>query len=103
MAKTIVMFCSTGVSTALLVNKMKQAAKDMKADYNIEAFALNEADKHAGEADVILVGPQVRFALEKLRKQYPDTPVEAIDVKDYGMMNGKAVIEQAEKLMHSHE
>ena len=54
--------------------------------------------------DVILLGPQVRFqksAIEKLaagRKKGP-IPVEVIDMRDYGTMNGKAVFEMAKKLI----
>ena len=52
----------------------------------------------------ILLGPQVRFqkaAIEKLaagRKAGP-IPVDVIDMRDYGTMNGKAVFETAMKMI----
>jgi PTS system cellobiose-specific IIB component len=51
--------------------------------------------------DVLLLGPQVRF----MEKQFKDKlepkgiPVAIIDMKDYGMMNGKNVLEQADQLI----
>jgi Phosphotransferase system cellobiose-specific component IIB len=99
MAKKITLFCSAGMSTSLLVNKMKAEAEKRGVDYEIAAFSLNEAPKHAPEADVILIGPQVRFALDKLKKEYPGKPISAIEMRAYGLMDGKAVLDLAESLM----
>lgn len=96
MSKKITLFCAAGMSTSLLVNKMKAEAEKKGADYEIAAYSLNDAPKHAPLADVILIGPQVRFALEKLKKEYPDKPIEAIDMRSYGLMDGKTVLELAE-------
>ena len=98
MSKKITLFCSAGMSTSLLVNKMKEEAQKKGADYEIAAYSLNEVDQYGPQADVILVGPQVRFALAKL-KQFPDKPIDAIDMRSYGLMDGKAAIALAEKLM----
>ena len=91
--KQILLVCSAGMSTSLLVTKMEGAAKDAGYDAKI-----------LEDVDVILLGPQVRFqksAIEKLaagRKKGP-IPVEVIDMRDYGTMNGKAVFEMAKKLI----
>lgn len=100
MAKTITLFCSAGMSTSLLVNKMKEEAAKRGVDYNIAAYSLNETDKYAPLADVILIGPQVRFALAKLQAQYPGKPIQAIDMRAYGLMDGKAVLDIAEKALN---
>lgn len=99
MAKKITLFCSAGMSTSLLVNKMKAEAQKAGEDFEIAAYSLNEAPKFAPEADVILIGPQVRFALNNLKKEYPGKPIEAIDMRSYGLMDGKAVLALAKKLM----
>ena len=96
MSTTITLFCAAGMSTSLLVNKMKAEAEKKGADYVIAAYSLNDAPKQAPLADVILIGPQVRFALEKLKKEYPGKPIEAIDMRSYGLMDGKAVLALAE-------
>ena len=99
MAKTIRLFCAAGMSTSLLVNKMKDAAKAAGKDYDIAAFSLNEFEQHAPEADVCLLGPQVRYALSKLQAAHPDYKIADIPMQMYGMMDGKGVVGVAEKLM----
>ena len=97
--KKIVLFCAAGMSTSLLVNKMKQAAAKIGKDYDIAAYSLNEEQRlHLVHA--FLLGPQVRYALAKLQAKYPGKPVEGIDMRMYGMMDGEGVIGYARKLMN---
>ena len=123
--KQILLVCSAGMSTSLLVTKMEKAAAAMGDEVEIFALPISEGEKRVGDVgydakifalpfsdaprvledvDVILLGPQVRFqksAIEKLaagRKKGP-IPVEVIDMRDYGTMNGKAVFEMAKKLI----
>ena len=49
---------------------------------------------------MILLGPQVRFELKKCYKEYPDKPVEVINMQDYGMMNGQKVLDRAKALLN---
>ena len=53
--------------------------------------------------DCVLLGPQVRYAKKEVEKIIADTgkdiAYDVIEMKDYGMMNGKAVYEFAKKLM----
>lgn len=98
--KNIVLFCAAGMSTSLLVSKMKDAAKEIgKNEYEINAYSISEASTYGVNADVILLGPQVRFHLNKIKELLPNKSVESIDMSAYGMMDGKAVLKQAMKLM----
>jgi PTS system cellobiose-specific IIB component len=85
------------MSTSLLVNKMKEAAAAEGKDYQIAAFSLGEAPNEAPKADCILIGPQVRFALDKL-KAY-GKPIDSIDMRIYGLMDGKGALAIAKKLL----
>ena len=102
--KKIMLVCAAGMSTSLLVTKMEKAAAAMGDEVEIFALPISEGEKRVGDVDCILLGPQVRFqksAIEKLaagRKKGP-IPVEVIDMRDYGTMNGKAVFEMAKKLI----
>ncbi len=102
--KTILLVCSAGMSTSLLVTKMEAAAKEQGIEAKIFALPFSDAPRVLEEVDVILLGPQVRFqkaAIEKLvagRSGGP-IPVDVIDMRDYGTMNGKAVFGTALKLM----
>ncbi|MDU1854292.1 MAG: PTS sugar transporter subunit IIB, partial [Clostridium baratii] len=53
------------------------------------------------ECDVILLGPQVRFLLNKMKSKYEPMgiPVEVINTVDYGTMNGAKVLAHALKLI----
>lgn len=81
------------MSTSLLVTKMNQAAKAQGLDYEIAAYPVADVEKVASGASIILLGPQVRFEMAKLRESLP-CPVETIDMAAYGMMDGAAVIKQ---------
>ena len=103
--KRIMLICSAGMSTSLLVTKMEAAAKDKGIEADIFAVSASEANARFEDAskpiNVVLLGPQVRF----MKKQFEDKlsgtgiPVEVIEMKDYGMMNGEAVLKTALELI----
>lgn len=97
--KKIVLLCAAGMSTSLIVNKMKVAAKEANYECEINAYPIAEADTVGKDADVILLGPQVRFDLDKVKKKLPEKIVAAIDMRSYGLVNGKKILEDARKLM----
>ena len=80
-----------------LVKRMQQAAEQQGFECTIEAHPVNQATEFA-DSDVILLGPQVRFELNKVKGQV-NCPVEPIDMMAYGTMNGEAVLKQARALM----
>ncbi|MDO4521033.1 MAG: PTS sugar transporter subunit IIB [Erysipelotrichaceae bacterium] len=98
--KRIVLFCAGGMSTSLLVNKMRDAAAAAGKNYSIDAYGLSSVDKYAPEADCILLGPQVRYAMKQLQAKFPGKPIDGIDMRVYGMMDGKGAIAIARKLMN---
>lgn len=99
--KKIVLFCSAGMSTSMLVQRMQASAEQREYEANIIAESISNAPEIGKNADVILLGPQVRFNLDKIQKMFPDTPVESINMRDYGMMNGAGVLDQAIALIET--
>ncbi|NUK29264.1 PTS sugar transporter subunit IIB [Parageobacillus sp. VR-IP] len=93
----ILLVCAAGMSTSLLVTKMQQAAKEKGIDANIWAVSIDEAKAHIDKADVLLLGPQVRYKLAEFKKEGEmyGIPVDVINPVDYGMVNGKKVLEFA--------
>ena len=61
--KTIMLVCSAGMSTSLLVTKMQKAAEAKGMEADIFAVSASEADQHleSKPVDVLLLGQQVRF------------------------------------------
>lgn len=94
---TITLFCAGGLSTSLLVNKMKVAAAAKGVECEISAHGLASVDKYGPAADIILLGPQVRYAEKEIRAKFPDKPIASIDMRLYGTMDGKSVLETALK------
>ena len=94
----IVLLCAAGMSTSALVRKMKDAAKAEDYGCDISAHSVSEA-KNYQSADMILLGPQVRYRLKEVQGELPNNKVEVIDMKDYGMMNGKAVLDHVRKVL----
>ncbi|WP_099223783.1 PTS sugar transporter subunit IIB [Listeria costaricensis] len=101
--KTIMLVCSAGMSTSLLVTKMQKAAEAKQLDAKIFAVAAAEADQALSEndVDVLLLGPQVRFMEGQFKEKLTPAgiPCAVIDMADYGMMNGEKVLAKAEQLM----
>ncbi|WP_300383305.1 PTS sugar transporter subunit IIB [Clostridium sp.] len=99
--KRIVLVCSAGMSTSLLVSKMETVAKAKGIDCTINAYGESQLKNHENEIDVLLLGPQVRFLLNKMKEKFTNRniPVEVINTVDYGTMNGEKVLNRALELM----
>ena len=101
--KTIMLVCSAGMSTSLLVTKMQKAAFNQGLDAHIFAASASEADTNLenNPVDVLLLGPQVRYMKSDFEKRLSPKgiPTDVISMSDYGLMNGEKVLEQALDLL----
>lgn len=99
--KRILLCCAAGMSTSLLVTKIKKAADEQGLETEIWAEPLEKVRDHIGNADVLLLGPQVKYALNDLKVvcEEKGIPIDVIPMMDYGMMNGPKVLELALKLI----
>lgn len=96
--KKIVLLCSEGLSTGVLVRKIEEAAISDGYDCQISAHSVIEAESCCKDADIVLLSPQVRFNLAEIRKKV-SCPVAAIDMRVYGMMDGTAVFRQIKRVL----
>ena len=94
--KKIVLLCNGGLSTGILVKKMKAAAEAFSYECEILAAPVSDAEEEGVDADIILLGPQVRFQMEVVKKQV-SCPVISIEPMAYGTMNGEKALKQARK------
>lgn len=98
--KNILLVCAAGMSTSLLVNKMKDAAKKKEIEVNINALPVSECGSVVDTVDIVLLGPQVRFQKAQVEALVKGRiPVEVIDMRLYGTMNGQAILEKALELI----
>lgn len=100
--KKIVLLCAGGASTGMLVKKMLKVTEESGKEYEIVANGVAQAVTVAARADVILLGPQVAYQEEQVKKELPKIPVSSINMTDYGMMNAAKIIQQAEELMEGN-
>ncbi|MBU9815381.1 PTS sugar transporter subunit IIB [Rahnella sp. C60] len=93
--KVIYLFCSAGMSTSLLVSKMKVQAEKYEVPVIIEAFPETLAAEKGMAADVVLLGPQIAYMLNEIKNVLPGKPVEVIDSGLYGKIDGLGVLKAA--------
>ena len=94
----IVLICNAGMSTSVLVKRMCDVAAQKGLEADIQAYSVEVLEEvlEKEAVDCVLVGPQIRHMrpnIEKICAQ--KCPVDLIDMRDYGMINGAAVLDKA--------
>lgn len=97
--KKIYLFCSAGMSTSILANKMQECANSYSIPVEVKAFSHSEIDNiiKTLSPDCILLGPQIKYTYDETKKLYGEngTPVAVIDTNDYGLMKAENVLKMA--------
>ncbi|WP_123053259.1 PTS sugar transporter subunit IIB [Clostridium sp. JN-1] len=100
--KTIMLVCTHGMSTSILVRKMREAAEKNCIDAEIFAEPMSNAglSLETKDIDVILLGPQIKYAKEQFEEKVKGTKtkVAVINMEDYGMMRGNEILKKALEL-----
>ncbi len=92
----ILLICTHGASTSLLVKKMQEEAKKQKIDATIVAKGIADAKAEFADWDVILLGPQVRHQLKQVKVLCEDNkPIDIIPPIFYGRIDGKSTLKLA--------
>lgn len=79
----------------MLVKKMQDAAAAKGVEANIWAVGDAESVEEVKKADIVLLGPQVRYLEKKMKERVNnEKPVMVIDMAAYGTMNGAKVLDQ---------
>ncbi|CAI8741333.1 MULTISPECIES: PTS sugar transporter subunit IIB [Kosakonia] len=99
----IMLCCSAGMSTSLLVRKMLEAAKERDIPVEIDAYGVAEFDMQFPRYQVVLLGPQVKYMLNTLSEKAAaqGIPVQPINPMDYGMQRGNEVLDYALSLIEA--
>lgn len=96
----ICLICCAGMSTSAIVQKMQASADEQGIEAEIWAVGEAQAKENLDKADVVLIGPQIRFALKRIQAMDPNKPVAAIDMMSYGRMDGKKILADAIALIN---
>ena len=66
--KRILLCCAAGMSSSILVKKMRLAAKEHEIDVVIAAVSGNQVPLYVSKVDVILVAPALVYEFERIKK-----------------------------------
>ena len=97
--KTILLACSAGVSTTMLVRDMRVVAKNKGIACEIEAKDVGEAKRMLDHVDLLILSPQVRHEASIIHHLKPELPVYVMEMKDYGALNSEKILENALNLL----
>jgi cellobiose PTS system EIIB component len=99
----VLIVCSWGMSTSLLVGSMLAAAVASKCELTVEALSAGEYAAKVDECDVVLIAPQIRHLRKSIENlaMSAGKPVALIEPFHYATMNGQAVLEQVLYLLAS--
>ena len=97
----VLIVCSWGMSTSLLVDSMLTSAQERSCALTVEALSAGEYADKVDACDVILIAPQIRHLRKSIEKLATSSgkPVALIEPFHYATMNGQAVLEQVLRLL----
>lgn len=96
--KKVLVCCNTGVTTSLLVAKIRAVAEARGLEIEIEASPMATAADHIAEADVVLLGPQVGYAKEAFEEAGAKN-VRVITTEDYATQNADDILDNIEGVL----
>lgn len=97
----VLIVCSWGMSTSLLVESLLAAAAVNTYELTVEALSAGEYAEKVDTCDIVLIAPQIRHlrkGIEKLAASF-GKPVALIEPFHYATMNGQAVLEQVLQML----
>ncbi|MBP1042577.1 PTS sugar transporter subunit IIB [Vagococcus sp. BWB3-3] len=89
--------CGAGMSSGLLAQKARKAAKKRGIEASIEARSESEAPQYFSSVDILLLGPHYASYQEEMAemaKPY-NVPVIVIPQDIYGMLDGDKLLDLA--------
>lgn len=94
----VLLVCAAGMSTSLLTQNMMKNANP--GDF-VEALPVSELAHNIDRFDVVLLGPQIKFRLKEVENvaKPKGIPVGVVEMRTYGMMDGKTAMAQARALL----
>lgn len=94
----ILLVCSGGMSTSVLMSKMEKYYEERGIDAKVLACG---TDKYVDEApgfDIILLGPQVTYRRKQIAESV-DIPVVPIKPQDYAFANVENILKEVDDLL----
>ena len=96
--KKIVLISAKGASAEMVVDKMREVAKNQDLDceiFSVSLTDLNELKKI--NPDLVFFMPPRFRDVKKVEKICPTALIDMIGMKDYAFMNGESILKIARK------
>lgn len=93
----ILLACNLGMSTSLLVEKIKEEAKKKNIDAEVDAVPFDKVALSVNQTDILLLYPQVRYLVNKFKDQFGDKipVIEAMNMSDYALLKADNILRDA--------
>ncbi len=100
----VMLICQAGLSTGIMKEKIKEAAKKEGKEIEMQAVGLDSFEPLIPDCDFILLGPQIKYAEKNIRKVVQNrVPVMMIESIDFGRMQGEVVYKKMMNVVHQGE
>ncbi|OTN75044.1 hypothetical protein A5886_000088 [Enterococcus sp. 8G7_MSG3316] len=90
---TIGLFCTTGLSTALLIQALKEQVGDQKA-VAIHSAPFSEIFMSGKGCDYLLLAPHTRFNLEKVTAAFPDKKIVLLTEEEFRFRHLERIVKE---------
>lgn len=93
----ILLACSMGLSTSLLIEKLKEEGVKRGLDLEVDAVTYQVVNQFVDTTDILLLGPQIRYLVKKFRDDYGEkiSVIEAMDMSDYALLKADKILDEA--------
>ena len=101
--KKILLVCGAGMSTSLLVKRIKEA--DIEHHYQVRSCDIVSAKIEILDNDIFLLAPHISYMKDEFQPlcEASHIPFMIIDPLDYTKMNGDAVLKKVELILLDYE
>lgn len=91
----ILLVCSAGMSTTLVIRKMENALLEDEKNWEIDARPVEQFKDVYKDYDVILLAPQIRYKKQELKElsEKENIPLAIINTIDYGLAKGENILD----------
>lgn len=99
--RLILLVCSSGMSTSMLMREMQKAADGQGLPFVISSAGTAGIEDEIRRADAILLAPQVRHRFESFSEMAREAgkPIQIVPPEIYGRLDGQKALEMASKMM----
>jgi PTS system cellobiose-specific IIB component len=93
----ILIVCGAGASSGFIAQRMRKAAKSRGIEAQIDARSEAELEEHIADADVLLVGPHLKYMIDEVTETATRHGVKTalLPQKIYGSLDGAGALDLA--------